>query len=279
MHLPLQHQCYLLTRAPHQMPMLEQLLQDQGATTLAFPTLEIQTLPLSPHMLTHLEQHQHSEPSEQAEKNLWWIFNSANGVAAVMDALSILEPAILAKVISTVSVACVGPKTAEKLLSYGVTPVLVPEVHRAEELGHALLAHLTEQGASPATQTLVLWQAEQGLPTLKQVLLQAGYGLTVFPIYQTIKPPACNSSALHKVLTQQMPQGVIFTSPSSVRHFYECLTPALKVILTDVDYYSIGPVTSEAILMYLGPVAMEAEPYTLEALVTNLCAFVVQHQV
>lgn len=273
--LPLQGKCYLLTRAPHQMAVLEQLLQSYGATTLAFPTLEIQPLGITPQIMRYLEQPVESFVGA-SERTLWWIFNSANGVASVLGSL---DKAKRDQIIATVSVACVGPKTAQKLMSYGITPVIVPEVHRAEALGEALVSYFTDNDLLPATQTLVLWQAEQGLPTLQQVMTQAGYTLHTHPVYQTVKPLGCNAEALQDLLSEQMPQGVIFTSPSSVRHFQACLTPALQQLLNTVDYYSIGPVTSDAILAHLGPVALQAEPYTLEGLVTNLCAFVERHQV
>jgi uroporphyrinogen-III synthase len=263
--LPLQNTCYLLTRARHQMADLEQLLQAYGATTLTFPTLEIQPLKLSPQMLAHL-----------GLRNTWWIFNSANGVAAVMDQL---DTATLSEVISTVSIACVGPKTAKKLSVYGITPALISEVHHAEALGETLVSYFKAHKLLPHTQTLVLWQAEQGLATLPQTLAQAGYEITVHAVYQTLKPEACHGAALSELLQQQVPQGIIFTSPSSVRHFCECLTPALQKRLGTPDYYSIGPVTSAAIRQDLGPVTLEAEPYTLDGLVTKLCAFAQQHQV
>lgn len=249
------------------MAALEQLLHAYGATTLRFPTLEIQTLKVLPQMLAHLQQR---------DKNTWWMFNSANGVAAVMEQL---DAATLAQVRSTVSVACVGPKTAQKLLDYGITPSIIPEVHHAEALGEALLAYFSAQGLLPHTQTLVLWQAEQGLPTLQQFLAHAGYPMLVYAVYQTVKPEDCSAVTLSDVLQQQSPRGIIFTSPSSVRHFAECLTPALQERLKPVDYYSIGPVTSEAIDKLLGPVTLQAETHTLEGLVTKLCAFVQEHQV
>ena len=265
--LPLQGKCYLLTRAPHQVAALEQLLHPHGAKTLTFPTLDIQVLKILPEMLAHLEQ---------KDKRVWWAFNSANTVSAVMEQL---DAVTRVQVKARVSFACVGPKTAEKLRLYDIEPTIMPSVHHAEALGNALLRYFHGHGLLPQMQNLVLWQAEEGLPGLQQVLAQSDYRITVFAVYRTLKPESCNTAALSALLKQQSPQGIIFTSPSSVRHFAECLTPALQKRLHPVDFYSLGPVTSASILQYLGPVAIEAEPHTLDGLVTKLCAFGQQHQV
>lgn len=271
--LPLTGRTYLLTRAPHQMAALEALLHRAGAQTLCFPTLEIQPLALSPVAVAHINDCLSKAPSN-ASLPVWWLFTSANGVDALWSQLSATQQAQLQQTSRRVRIACVGTQTAARLMQYGVTTDHVPEVHH----GEALARHLQHLFREQSPQNLTVWQARAGRTRLQDILRQAGHQVTTFAVYQTVKPVTCHAEGLATLLQNHQPDGVIFTSPSSVRHFCECLPPCHGKVNT-LKYHSIGPVTSAAIERYLGPVACEANPHTLAGLVERLCTDEAQYQV
>ena len=266
--LPLAGKTYVLTRALHQVKRLAQQLSTYGAQVLVFPTLDIRYLPLSAVSQALVE-----DALIDSRLPQWWVFNSANGVDALWQQLNTAQQAALRDPRRTLSIACVGPQTASRLAHYGVSTQWIPAIHHAEALAEGL-----KERVKPG-ETVQIWQAKEGRQTLQQVLQTAGCVVSTHRIYQTVKPTDCQASALEQLLQDCIPSGVIFTSPSSVRHFADCLTPSLKQQLRSTQYHSIGPITSEAVRAYLGPVTCEANPHTLDALVTHLCAYEPQHQV
>ncbi len=267
--LPLAGKTYLLTRALHQVKRLAQQLSDSGAQVLVFPTLEIRFLPLSAEGQALVTASLKERLPAQ-----WWVFNSANGVDALWQQLSVAEQTALCAPERSFPIACVGPQTASRLAHYGVSTQWIPATHHAEALAEGLKARL-----NPGD-TVQVWQAKAGRHTLQQMLQQAGYAVSTHRVYETVKPASCNTQALEQLLQPSLPSGIIFTSPSSVQHFADCLTPLLQQELAkQTQYHSIGPVTSAAIRAHLGAVSCEANPHTLDALVTHLCAYEPQHQV
>lgn len=265
--LPLQDKTYLLTRARHQVEAFAQRLIHCGAGVQVFPTLAIRFLPLSATALAHLESF-----TRNPQMPCWWVFTSANGVDALWQQLRPEQQDLLRDPHRTLNIACVGPQTAARLARYGVFTQWVPETHHAGALAEGLQKRLRGE-------VVHLWQAQEGRQTLQNHLRAAGDAVETHRVYQTIKPDSCNTLALEHILDTHVPDGIIFTSPSSVVNFSDCLTPALRQQLENTRYHSIGPITSEAVSRWLGPVTCEAEPHTLEGLVTHLCAYEQQHQV
>ncbi len=144
----------------------------------------------------------------------WIAFTSANGVRHFMARLRELgrEPTVA----ESVRVAAVGNATAAVLAAEGIPVALVPEHFQ----GEALLAAFTAQ-LRPGDRVW-LPQAEQARDVLAQGLRAAGIAVEVTPVYRTVMPAGGLGPAL-EVLEAGRLDWILFTSPSTVRHFLAML--------------------------------------------------------
>ena len=166
-------------------------------------------------------------------------------------------------------IAAIGAATAAALRGLGIEPALVSAAREQSAGGllAALLPHLD------CGQRVLLPQAADALPTLRQGLLAAGIGAVAVVAYDKRLPEASRRRAAELFASQ--PIGwVTFTSPSIVRHF-ACLFgddwPHRRVELRAA---SIGPVTTAELRRQGVDPAAEAAAPGDEELVAALTAAV-----
>jgi uroporphyrinogen-III synthase len=190
----------------------------------------------------------------------WVVFTSSNAVHALLEALGQAAgatgaagmasaaggasrpagaPPATAALPPRLRVAAVGAATAAALRGAGVEPAVVAagREQSAGGLLATLLRHLD------CGQRVLLPQAADALPTLRDGLLAAGIAAVAVVAYQKVLPPEAPHRAAE--LFGERPLGwVTFTSPSTVRHFAGLFGGDWERRSGELRAASIGPVTS-----------------------------------
>ncbi|MBI1976289.1 MAG: uroporphyrinogen-III C-methyltransferase [Candidatus Omnitrophica bacterium] len=242
----------LVTRAARQIPEFRALLEEQGASTVDLPMIEI--VPANPGGFKNRMEYESYD---------WVVFTSSNGVEQFLTRLKEMEMDI--RVLKKAKICAIGPKTAERLKTAQLKVDLVPEKEfRAEGILQAF-----SQWGSVLDKRIVLIRAEEGRDVLPDGLREMGAEVEQISIYQTepVKHPPSVVRQIKKELTQRKIHAVTFTSPSSVNSF---LSSFGKEALKRTKVASLGPVTSAALKEAKVHVAIEAHPYTIEGLTEAL---------
>ena len=244
----------VVTRPENQSASLIEALRKRGAVPIQFPVIRIEPIADVPGLegaLCNLESYD------------WVIFTSVNGVHIFWEWLRRLN--ISPRTLLELNVAAIGPATADELRAGGVSPLFVPEEYVGEALGEGI--------PDPAGKRILLPRAAGSRPELPRILTERGAEMDEFAIYRAVqtKPEPRAWS--------QLAEGVdviIFTSPSTVRHFTTILTssPLNPLNLSGAPIVAcIGPITAEEAEQagYLTEVV--AESYNVEGLLEALVHF------
>jgi uroporphyrinogen-III synthase len=234
----------VVTRAGRQAGGLAAALAAAGATVEPLPLLEV-VPPAEP------------APLERAAAELplydWVVFTSTNAVHALLPrAPGALPPRL--------RMAAIGAATAAALRGLGIEPTLVAAAgeESAGGLLAALLPHLD------CGQRVLLPQAADALPTLRDGLRAAGIAAVAVAAYEKRLPPEARRRAAELFAGQ--PIGwVTFTSPSTVRHFAALFADDWPPRRAELRAASIGPVTSAELRRHgVEPAAEAARPADAE---------------
>jgi uroporphyrinogen III methyltransferase/synthase len=240
----------VLTRAQEQAREFSQLLAAYGAEPVEVPTIQI-VPPASwqaiDDAVTRLSTYQ------------WLIFTSVNGVRPFMDRLHVAGKD--ARALASLRLCAIGPRTAQELGTYGVTPDVVPHKFQAEGV-IAALGHVGIRGSH-----VLIPRAEVAREILPEQLRELGATVEVIPVYRTIVPAVDVVS-----LTQQLHDGrvaaVTFTSSSTVRNFVEVFggRDAVRSLVARVVIACIGPITARTAEEYGLTVTVMPAENTVSAL-------------
>jgi uroporphyrinogen-III synthase len=240
----------LVGRARHQAAGLSSNLRGLGASVIEIPLLEIR----KPSTF---------RPLDHALKNLaaydWLILTSANGVEAMWNRLSKLR--IPRKNLKHLQIAAIGPATKKAIVKHALKVKMVPEEYVAE----AVVEKLRDQVNG---KRILLVRAKVARDVIPDELRAAGALVDVVEAYETIVPEK-SRTRLRSLMknSRRRPHVVTFTSSSTVRNFADLLGNACARSLREVQFASIGPVTS-ATLRELGmPPAIEAREFTMGGLI------------
>jgi uroporphyrinogen III methyltransferase/synthase len=237
----------VVTRAREQASELRQRLEALGAEVIELPAIAVTLLEFEPPDLSRYS---------------WLVFTSANGVDAFFEH-AVAGAGLDARALAAVSVAAIGPGTAEALDRRGVRADLVPERFVAEALVEAF-PEPPDRGAR-----VLLARAETARDVLPEGLEGKGYDVDVLPVYRTV-PAVPSRDQLDRVRAGEV-DAITFTSSSTVTNFCDLLG---SLIEPQPAVVSIGPVTSETARARGLQVTIEASPHTIDGLVEALVAVV-----
>jgi uroporphyrinogen III methyltransferase/synthase len=230
----------VVTRAREQASELRDRLEALGAQVIEMPAIEIEPVDFT---LPDLGAYE------------WVVFTSANGVDAFFER-GLLAAGLDARALAAVRVAAIGPGTADALRRRGIVADLVPERFVAESLVEAF------PPPSGAARVLVA-RAEVARDVLPEGLGAKGYETDVLSVYRTRRSEP-DPADLAAVRAGEV-DAVTFTSSSTVTNFCDAVgelrDPAPLVV-------SIGPITSATARERGLTVAAEADPHTIDGLVT-----------
>jgi uroporphyrinogen III methyltransferase / synthase len=243
---PLHGLTVAVTRARAQASGLAQHLRDLGATVVQAPVIRIQPLEDSA-----------SPPLDLAPYDLICL-TSPNGVACLFERLSrSAHPPCDARALAGITVAAIGPGTADALAEYGIAADIVPERFVAESLVDALVE-------LPIRRALVA-RAREARDVLPDALRARGAEVDVLALYETIPEPLSERA----LVAARGADYITFTSSSTVRFFLQGaggsaeLSPATRIV-------SIGPVTSATLREYGLEPHMEAQRHDIEGVLQAL---------
>jgi uroporphyrinogen III methyltransferase / synthase len=249
--LPLSGKTVLVTRSAQQSSNFTNLLQQQGATVIEMPALEIRP----PSRWEGLD----SAIARLSEFN-WLILTSANGVEYFFHRLE--NRGLDTRALAGIKIAVVGKKTAATLKQYGLKPDFIPPDFVADSLVENFPETIEHQ-------TILFPRVETGgREILVKELTDKGAKVVEVAAYQSACPDAIAPEAW-EALQQKQVDIITFASSKTVRHFYQLLekvTQNSNELLKDVCIASIGPQTSKDCRELIGRVDVEAKEYTLEGL-------------
>jgi len=250
----------LVGRARHQAGSLSASLRSLGATVIEIPFIEIR-------------KPQSYRPLDDALKNIrnydWLILTSANGVEAMWERVRKLR--IARQALKHLQIAAIGPATKKAIVKHGLKVKMVPEEYVAESVVKGLRDKVNGK-------RVVLIRAKVARDVIPEELRAAGAQVDVVEAYETVAPEKSRTRlrALMKSAGRR-PHIVTFTSSSTARNFAELLTnfkagsPSAGSTkagsISQVQFASIGPVTSATLRELQMPVAIEAREFTMGGLI------------
>jgi uroporphyrinogen-III synthase len=236
----------LITRARAQADDFAENLRIAGFEPIFFPVIEIQPI-------------EDNVPLERALSKVncydWVIFTSTNTVEIVFDRYS----ALLVGERTGVRFAAIGPRTADVLQAYGVTPDFVPEEYVAESILPGL--------GDLMGKWVLLPLAEIARKALPEAICEAGGIAHEIAVYKTL--PVQPSPEGLKALRAGV-DVVTLTSPSTVQNFtaiarqYELNPMSLP---GDPLFACIGPITEQAAREEGLVNLVTAKEYTMDGLI------------
>ncbi len=243
----------LVTVPSEEKGRLNCLLEEEGATCIELPLIEIK--PLSDYSSL-------DKAIKEIEKFHWLIFTSQNGVKFFKQRLDYSKRDI--RILKGVRVAAIGPKTEMVLENLGLRVDLRPFEFRQEGLIKAF------KKVNIKGKNILIVRALQARDVLQQGLKKLGGCVSVIPAYKTItverKKTADKLLANLDLLT--------FTSSSCVQGFFKLFNrKKIRQYKNKFKVASIGPVTSQTAKRFGLKVDIEAKKYTLEGLVEAMVRY------
>lgn len=253
---PLLGRRIVVTRSREQASDLVRSLSDLGAECLECPTIE--TAPPDD-----------SAPLDAAIAELaacdWIVFTSVNGVRFFFERLFRLGKDV--RCLGHIRTAAIGPATADRLRSFGLSSDLVPETYVAESVIAAFRGH------DIRGKRILLPRAQEARPLLPEALTAMGAAVQEVAAYQT-RPAVADVGQLLEHLANHEIDLVTFTSSSTVKNFKALLPPDRAAELASgLPAACIGPVTADTARKLGFDVRRVAAEYTIP----GLCAAILDH--
>ena len=246
----------VVTRPRAQAGGLADLLEDQGAEVIPFPTIAIVPAP-EPGAL--------ARAVGAAADYDWIVFTSANGVRAFFDRFAADGRDL--RELASVRLAVIGPETANELRRRLLRPAVEPTDYRAEGLLDALA------GEELRGARILLPRAAGARAILPETLRARGARVDEVIAYRAVAPAGADVGALRAALEARQLDALTFTSSSTVRNFAALVGEReLPRLVRDGRpvVACIGPVTAETARECGLPVTVVPPTYTAAALAAAL---------
>jgi len=188
----------------------------------------------------------------------WIIFSSANGIRFCFEGLSKLGRD--ARAFGKAKIACMGSASAGLLEQFGIKADFVPTIFTSVQLARQLAAKVNLRDKK-----ILLFSSAITSGELTDELKSLGATVNEVSIYTTV--PAENEAdrLIEKIALGRI-DWITFTSPSTVRCFFDRINPEL-VNSSRAKVASIGPVTSDELSRLGVKVDLEALEYTTDGLI------------
>ena len=241
----------LVTRARAQASEFADILEENGAEVIQFPTIEIHPL----------EGHCSDIPFPKEYD--WVIFTSVNAVEIYYQ--YIRDKGLDTRAFGGSKICAVGPKTVAALNTIGITPDFIPSRSQAS----VITAEIDDVNGKK----VLLPRAKIASADLPDALHHKGAVVDDLPIYDTVKVRNDYNDVLEKDLLDGKIDVVTFTSSSTITNFLEMFphnTP--KDLLSKVRVAVIGPSTKATAEEHGVHVDLVAKEATIESLAEAIIA-------
>jgi uroporphyrinogen III methyltransferase/synthase len=239
----------LVTRASSQPPTLSRRLRALGAEITEVPSTRIELADQGPlqKAVARLGDYSHLILTSQVGVRIFWDGLRSAGLDA--------------RALAGLTIAAVGPATADALLEHGITVDVVPDRFIAEAVLEVLRTRGNLAGAR------VLYPAAEGARTvLLDGLREMGATVDFIPTYRSVHENAGAEALRAMVVGGSLDLGV-FASGAAVRGFVESVGGQVASRLPAI---TIGPITSESARTAGLSVIGEATDSTIEGLVDEV---------
>jgi uroporphyrinogen-III synthase len=253
----------LVGRARHQASALSAGLRKLGADVIEIPFIEIR-------------QSRSYKPLDSALKHLdeydWLVLTSVNGVDAVWERAKKLK--LGKKPFQHLQIAAIGPATKKAIEKHGLKVDVVPEEYVAESVVKSLRKQVKDK-------RVLLARASVARDVIPRELRKLGAQVDVVEAYETVIPKS-SRLRLRAVLKdpKRCPHVITFTSSSTVKNFVALLGRTVSMrrrrprprkpvpsTFDDIQFASIGPITSSTLRELSLHVDIEAKEYTIPGLI------------
>jgi uroporphyrinogen III methyltransferase/synthase len=249
---PLSGRRILVCRPRAQAAELAQRLEDLGAVPVILPVVEIRP-PRDWDLV--------DAAIERLGEFQWLVFTSANGVHSFLNRL--LNGGHDLRALGPLRLAAIGPATAAALREFHLKADVVPEEYRSESLAATLLPHVAEC-------RVLLARADRGRELLFEELKAVGR-VEQIAVYRQVDVREADPAILDELRRGEI-DDVVLTSSNIARALAHVLDDESQARLRSghIRVISISPVTSATIQELGWPVAVEANEFNVEGLVTAL---------
>ena len=238
-----------MTRAGAQADSLVEQLQRAGVEVLEFPTIEIQP----PASFAGLD-----EAVQKIERYDWLIFTSVNSVTPFLARLRLAGKSAAA--VSSLKVGAIGPETAKRLASAGISASLVPARYQAEGLLDAVKPETMK------AKRVLIPRAAEAREILPETLRAWGAWVDVVIAYRTACPDV-DVGPLAELLRRRQIDVITFTSSSTVTNFVRLFgNKNLAEIAGASAIACIGPITAQTVAQWGGHADIVAGEFTTAGL-------------
>jgi uroporphyrinogen III methyltransferase/synthase len=252
---PLAGKKIVVTRAGAQAYGLVEQLEKAGGEVIELPTIEIQP----PESYAPLDA-----ALNEIERYDWLIFTSVNSVAPFLARLRSVGKT--AATVNSLKVGAIGPETAKRLASAGITASLVPDRYQAEGILDAVKPE-TMKG-----KRVLIPRAAEAREILPQTLREWGATVDVVTAYRTALPNV-DIAPLENLLRQRKVDVLTFTSSSTVKNFVTLFGGRnLAEIAGPCAIACIGPITARTVQELGGRPEIIAEEFTTAGLTRAIIA-------
>ncbi|MDH5543033.1 MAG: uroporphyrinogen-III C-methyltransferase [Nitrospinota bacterium] len=251
---PLFGKTIIVTRARAQASDFLHKLQEMGAATIEFPTIET----ADPEDWSPLDK-----ALGEARKYDWMIFTSVNGVAYLLKRLK--ETGRDIRDLAGPKICAIGKSTGEAVEALGIRVDLVPDEYRAEGI--------LESIGDVKGKKILIPRAEEAREVLPDTLREKGAEVNVVTAYRTHRPDA-RKDELFEAIKNGDADMVTFTSSSTVSNFVSMFSDTeIEEIRKKLRVASIGPITTTTAKKFGFKIDVEPAEYTMDALTKKIVEF------
>jgi len=244
----------VITRPEPQAAEMRELLWQQGARTIAFPTIRI----VPPESWQALDQ-----ALKRLESYDWIIFTSANGVRFFFRRLQ--ETGRDLRDLKGIRICTIGPATASTLEAMGIRVDLIPDSFISEGVVKAFEKHDLNG------RKILVPRAEMARDVIPDGLAGLGAAVDVVAVYRTVASER-KKEELEPLIAAEKVDVITFTSPSTVTNFIAIMGKDFK-LPPQIRIACIGPVTAAAVKKSGLPVDIMREEFTIPGLVEAMIEY------
>lgn len=242
----------LVTRTRKQASTLVKLLEEEGAETVEFPTIEI----IQPESWDELDR---------AIENLglynWLIFTSVNGVEFFFERLKVKKKSTVE--FKGVKIATIGEQTGRAVENLGLSVDIIPHEFRAEGVIESF-KEIDIKG-----KRILIPRAEEAREILPVELQKMGSEVNVVTAYRTKKPDPERIEEVKEMLRGREIDVLTFASSSTAKNFLSIFGKDKELLLKST-IACIGPITAEPLREIGIEPQIIPKKYTIEELVREI---------
>ena len=262
---PLFGKTITITRGEKQSESLKELLYENGANVIEFPTIKIESSKNIKQIRNVISQIQDYD---------WIIFTSVNGVEIFFNHIFKMGKGL--RILKDVKICSIGPATTEKIKSYYLNVDYQPEEYTSENIVEGLVK-CKKRGTdvnhlSLFSKNYLLIQSNLSRDIIAKELKGKGANVTKLIVYNTVINEDIDENSKKYVIEKS--DVVTFTSSSTVKNFVKIIGKNnLKKNKGKIKIASIGPITSETIKECGLNVNIEAKEFTTSGLLNTIVKY------